>query len=140
MPRSTFGRVQHVCTGHSLTKQSFKDECDINNIMARMQATGVVEHLNRYQGTYGDFTDAPTDYQSAIQAVLDARSMFQTVPAKIRAQFGNDPGAFLSFVQDPSNHAELVNMGLALKKPEAPEPQTAQAPPASSAKPTPTAT
>ena len=42
----------------SMTKQSFADECDINNIMKRYIKDGVVNHLNTYQGNYGDFTGA----------------------------------------------------------------------------------
>ena len=38
----------------SMTKQSFKDECDINKIMAKFQKTGAIEHYAKHAPSYGD--------------------------------------------------------------------------------------
>lgn len=95
----------------SHTVQAFKDECDINKILEGYLKTGMIEHANTVQGRYGDFTSAP-DYQAACQAIIDANDMFNTLPAKIRKQFDNDPAEFLEFAQNPSNEAEMRSMGL----------------------------
>lgn len=113
-------RVQKVFVGSSLAKQAFKKECDINAIMARYEKNGLISHVNRFQGQYGDFTDPP-GYQDALNKVISAQDMFMTLPAKVRARFGNDPGEFLEFVQDPRNSDELVKLGLA-KYPEPEKP------------------
>lgn len=134
-PRMGFERkrVQKNFPAETMAKQSFQAECDVNTIMARYEKTGLIEHVNQHQGNYGDFTQAPGDYQEALDTVIRAQEMFQTIPAKVRARFENDPGLFLDFVQDPKNVDELVEMGLAnappaKQKPEAkPEAQSKEA-------------
>jgi len=96
----------------SMTKQSFANECDINNIMKRYEKDGVLNHLNTFQGNYGDFTGA-VEYHEAMGIVARADQMFMTLPAEIRAKFGNDPGAFVEFATNPKNLDEMVSMGLA---------------------------
>lgn len=119
-------RLPFYCTGPSRTKQANSAECDINNIMTRFEKTGIIDHVNRFPGGYGDYTGAPSDYHEAMDQVVSAQAMFLTLPARVRARFGNDPGAFLDFVADPANEAELVKMGLAKAAPPSPAEQTAQ--------------
>ncbi|AXL14669.1 internal scaffolding protein [Microviridae sp.] len=117
--RTAYGkhdRLQFTPTGVSRTHQSMAPECDINNIMRRFEKTGVLDHLNRYEGSYGDFTAVPSDYHEAINSVMATNEMFLTLPAKIRKRFGNDPGHFLDFVQDPSNQDEMIKLGIAFPK------------------------
>jgi len=95
-----------------MTKQSFKDECDINNIIKKFMKTGLMEHVNRYQGDYSDIC-AFDDYQTSLNQVIEAGEMFSSLPAKIRSRFGNDPAAFLDFVGDPVNAQEMIDLGLA---------------------------
>ena len=68
------------------TQQSMADECDINNIMRQYQETGMLAHVNTYEGEYGDFTDV-VDYQTACNVVLMANEMFSTLPSTVRARF-----------------------------------------------------
>lgn len=120
--------VDIVFTGPSLTKQEFKDECDINVIMKRYEKDGFLAHFNKYQGQYGDFLDAP-EFHEAQNKVLVATEMFMSLPAAIRSRFDNDPGAFLDFVGDPANGKELVELGLARAVDPDPAPPTPPAPP-----------
>lgn len=101
--------------GGGRTKQSFKAECDINNIMARFVRTGVLDFTNRRQAQYGDVTGL--EYQSAMDLVVRAREMFAELPSAVRSRFQNEPGQFLDFVQDPANAEEMVKMGLATARP-----------------------
>lgn len=110
-------RVRFRTVGPSRTHQAAKRECDINKIMERWQKTGVMTHLNKYEGRYGDFADVQ-DYQTSMNQVLEADAMFMSLPAKVRARFGNDPAAFLEFATDPENSDELVKLGLAKPRPE----------------------
>lgn len=110
-------RVRSKVGDHSLAKQAFRDECDINNIMKRFERDGVLAHYNTYQGDYGDFTDCP-EYHDAQNKVLAANEMFLTLPGAIRERFGNDPGRFLGFVADPKNVDEMIALGLAKKREE----------------------
>lgn len=104
-------------------KQEFKDECDINTIMRKYRQTGLFEHVNRYQGSYGDLGE-PCDFQTAQNIIIEAREAFESLPAVMRKRFDNNPHDFLEFVHDPANKAEMIEMGL-MKKPIQP-PQAAQ--------------
>lgn len=105
------------CVGPSLARQDMKDECDINHIMAKYRKTGLVQHVAMHQGQYGEF--AAIDYHEAMNAVVEADEMFQTVPSEIRAKFNNDPGAFLEYVTNAHNEDGMRELGLLpAKKPE----------------------
>jgi len=112
-------RVSIKFKNPSLTKQSFKDECDINNIMKKWQRTGLIDHVNEHKGDYGDLTTYD-DYHASMNAILDARESFETLPSGVRKEFDNDPSKFLKFVHDPKNADAMVEMGLAQKRPVTP--------------------
>lgn len=95
----------------SLTHQSFKDECEIDYILKKYAAGGVLDHIKTTDGQYGDFTNID-DYQSALNRVHAAQESFMALPARIRSRFENDPGKFLSFTMDHSNIYEMADMGL----------------------------
>ena len=102
--------VQIDAGGESRTKQSFKKECDINVIMAKYQKTGAITHFNKHQQNYG-MADGQT-FQDAMNLVCEAQEMFNDLPSSIRSRFGNDPAAFLDFVQNDENADEMARMGL----------------------------
>lgn len=103
-------RVSVSFSEQGRTKQSFKDECDINIIMARYMKTGVVNFVNRFSPQYSDVSSL--DYQDAMLKITQAQSMFRELPSDLRANFNNDPAAFLAFVQDPDNRPQMAEMGL----------------------------
>lgn len=115
---SKYVRKSYIVDGKSLTKQCFKDECDINNIMKKVAKTGLVSHVSRFKGRYGDFIDA-TDYRTAVDKILEAECMFESLPANIRSMFSNDPASFLEFVQNPDNILQMEELGLT--KPKEPD-------------------
>lgn len=109
-------RVPMVPKGESMTHQAFKDEVNINRIMAKFERTKLAEHVNRYQGRYDDFTMVP-DFHTAMNSIVAAEEMFLTLPAKLRKEFGNDVGAFLELagaVEEghPDAIAEFRRFGL----------------------------
>ena len=110
----------------SLTQQAFVDDCNINLIMRRYEQTGLLNHVAKYNGHYGDFT-GPTDYHTAMNMVIAAREMFETLPSGLRKQFANDAGAFLQWANDPENEAQMREMGLLppIPLPDAETPQKA---------------
>lgn len=103
-------RVPAKISGPSKTKQSAKDECDINKIMARFQRTGLIDFVNDNQPQYNDISGL--DYQEAMQIVASARSMFEELPSSMRTRFDNDPQKLLEFLEDPANRQEGVAIGL----------------------------
>lgn len=97
-------------TGESLTQQHFKEECDVINIIKRHDRNGIIEHVQRGQARYGDFSEV-ADYREALDLVRDAQEEFMSVPSDIRKKFDNDPGKFYEFVSNPDNKEELKKMG-----------------------------
>jgi phage internal scaffolding protein len=102
--------AKFVFTSPSRTKQSFRDECDINNILRQFNVTGQLP-VGSVQPQYGDFSGI-TDYQSALNAVMAAQDSFLQLPAKVRAKFDNDPALFVEFASDEANKDEMKALGL----------------------------
>lgn len=101
--------VTFTTTGESRTKQSFKAECDVNNILKNYNKTGVMpENFN--PGEYRDVDGI--DYQESMQMVASANSMFEELPSALRKRFKNDPAQLLSFVHDDANVVEAHKLGL----------------------------
>ena len=96
--------------GESLTQQHFKEECDIINIIKRHDRNGIIEHVQRGQARYGDFSEVK-DYREALDLVQNAQEEFMNIPSDIRKQFDNNPGKFYEFVSNPDNKDELIKMG-----------------------------
>ncbi len=102
----------------SATLQSFKDDADINCIIARYESTGVlVDPTVPVSRTpeFGDFSDMP-DYQTAQNVIVAARNAFDALSSRIRERFGNDPAAYFDFVQSlkegSEDYAEAVRLGI----------------------------
>lgn len=119
--KTAFGKKERVTfetVGPSAAHQEFREECDINNVMKKYERTGILEHRNRFEGSYGNFLDIPSDYHEAMGAVLEAEEMFMSLPSKVRKRFHNDAGAFVDFATNPDNQDELISLGLATKRPD----------------------
>lgn len=118
----------------SRTKQSQAEESEINNIMARYEKTGIIEHVKDYAG-YADMPGG-LDYHTAMQLTIEAQIAFDNLPAKTRKEFDNDPFKFLEFVEDPDNVERMAELGL-INPEEAPleanPPAAAEDPPAAGA-------
>lgn len=95
------------------THQSFKDECCINKLMAKYVRTGELPPQTK-QALYGDFSN-PQDYQTAHNTVVRAQAQFESLDAKVRDRFENNPVKFLEFTSDASNAEEMVKLGLMKK-------------------------
>lgn len=98
----------------TLTKKSMAKECDVNYIVKRWSAQGVLPKVTALEAIYGDVTGL--DYQRALDLVRGAEDAFIGLPAAVRKRFGNDAGAFLTFCDDPKNVDELVTLGLATRR------------------------
>lgn len=92
------------------TKQEFKNECDINIILAQYQHTGEIPNLNERQGQFMDCTGL--DYMEHMNKIVEANSLFSELPSAIRERFQNSPAAFLDFVHDEKNTDEMRKLGL----------------------------
>lgn len=120
------------CGTEGGAKQSMREECDINNIVATYAQTGLLTPVNVRPPMFIDVSGVE-DYRQALDMVIAADKLFMQLPAKTRALFDNDPAVFLDFSADPQNADELRDLGLLPKRAaeEAPEPEPKEEPPAS---------
>lgn len=106
------------CEDISLADQSQADAADINVIVRNFGVTGELPTNTRMPLAL-DFVEA-VDFQSAMNAIVEAERSFAAMPAKVRERFGNDPHRFIQFCDDPENKAEAERLGLV--RPPEPEP------------------
>lgn len=99
--------------GASMTFQHFKDECDINTIVARYP-NGVTPYDDRKGSEiYGDFSDTELfDFRASQEKIIEAENRFNALPSDVRSRFGNNPAKLLDFINDSSNYDEAVKLGL----------------------------
>lgn len=95
----------------SMTDRSFREECDINNIVARCLSTGTMPPDDG-SGVFGDFADLPTDLMSTYDYIERAGERFMDLPSDLRLKFNNDPMTLLQALHDPSNYDLMVEYGL----------------------------
>lgn len=103
----------------SVTKQGDRDMANINKIMERIRRTGVVPYTGKVP-LPSDF-DGVVDYQESLNLLIEGRRAFEALPAKVRKEFDNDPGKFLTFYASESNdakRAEIARLGIAKVLPE----------------------
>lgn len=104
----------------SMTKQSHKDECDINNILTQFKRTGIIQHITQQQPIYTDLPDN-IDYQEALHIQQSASEAFATLPSAVRRYFENNPAKLLQALTDPAMTGTLQELGI-LAKPDDPQP------------------
>lgn len=112
-----------VKTGKGLTKQSHRDETNINYIMAKYNKTGLLTFGSTHQPEYMAIKD--TDFQSAMNTVVRANEMFAELTSTLRKKFNNNPEEFFRYVHDPANLDEMYELGLAVRPPPPPDPAPA---------------
>jgi phage internal scaffolding protein len=104
----------------SMTRQADAEDCDINVMMARYQATGVEPRTNPRAAQWGDFSSV-LGFQDALNVVRQSEADFAALPAAVRDRFGNDPAQMLAFLERSENRAEAERLGLVIPpKPEDP--------------------
>lgn len=101
-----------LCEDETLTQQQFAEEVNINTLVRRFNVTGELP-IDVRRPTFGDFSEV-TDFQTAMNAIAEARESFEAMPAEVRREFNNDPQEFLEFTSDDKNLARMRELGLAV--------------------------
>lgn len=97
--------------GPGVAKQEFKEQTDINTIIAHYKKTGELSHIREELGQYVDMRNIP-DLQAVLTIAADAHSAFEELPSEVRKACGHDVGNFTEFVQDPENLEFCTQHGL----------------------------
>jgi phage internal scaffolding protein len=112
------------CEDETKTDQSFKEECDINTLINRF-GLGMDMPTNFAIPQSGDFTEIVTDYQTAMNLLVEAQEEFMRLPAMVRDRFENNPAELIGFLENPDNAEEALKIGLLTKR-EEPAPMLVQ--------------
>lgn len=110
-PKQPRPRVHPERGTTSRTKQSFREESDVNSIMRKYLSTGMITHLAAKPPQYGDFTNVD-DYLSAMTRVRAAEADFQRLPATVRDYVDNDPAELVRLVNDPVALQAAIDAGI----------------------------
>lgn len=97
------------------TKQSFKEETNINRLLQRAQRSGTLSHLQKYGGMYGEMADF--DMLEAQLRLRRGQEAFDRLPSEIRKEFHQSPTEFFKYVNDPANAERLPELLPDLAKP-----------------------
>ncbi len=100
-----FALIPELVYDDGRTKQAFKDEADIQKIMARADKAGTISHLQKYEGVYADYSDY--DFQSQTMKLSQGQTIFDDLPAEIRREFHQSAQEFFKYVNDPKNIEDL---------------------------------
>lgn len=118
-PKWTGFYVEHApvnsdTDGPSKTRQEFADECDINSIMRRYEATGIISHVDPREPMYLDLAGLEVpDLATALNVLKVAEEGFMSLPANVRREFGDDVHEFVAFAENPANLDKMREWGLA---------------------------
>lgn len=87
------GRIRVVVPkGRVKVKSEFKDQCDINKIVKRMQRTGDYSPLNLERSwRETDISGMPTNFTDACEIVRNISDKFASLSSKDRLKYNNDP-------------------------------------------------
>ena len=98
----------------SRTKSSFKDEVNINSIIARHHRGQPLPVGAAGRPMFGDFSDS-LSYRESMDKLVKTQEQFDSLPSNIRNKFNNDPGALIDYVLNLDlKDEEAVNEALKL--------------------------
>ena len=112
LPHRPSPKVDPIIFGESLTEQSHKKSCDINNIITAATANPMLlVDPAPDRKVFRDFSSGD-DYLELQNKLCEAISMFYDLPAELRDHFEHDPSKVIDFVSDPDNAMEAHQIGL----------------------------
>lgn len=92
------------------TEQSHKEFADISYILNQhIKQTGSLPQL--MPGQFQDLTSLP-DYQTCLNTVLQIDDLFDSLPVKVKEEFGQDPVRFTRSLSDPMQRDRLIELGV----------------------------
>lgn len=108
MKKDSRKRVQLHFKNPSKTKQSFKQECDINHIINRFSKTGQIPLTNPLEKQYGFAPE--TDLKKSLDLIHELRHEFENLDPEIKSEFNNNSHEYAAFLdayeQSPESFLE----------------------------------
>lgn len=99
----------------SCTLQEFKDESDINNLVARYRQTGAfydalaARNLGAQPRVpiFEDVSEIP-DFAAAQEIINRGKEAFAALPPSVKGAFSNSPDLFLAFMTENAKNPEML--------------------------------
>lgn len=99
----------------SCTLQEFKDESDINNLVARYKQTGAFYDILAARNlgvrpripVFEDVSEIP-DFAAAQDVINQGKEAFEALPPSIKSTFSNSPELFLAFMTENKNNPDVL--------------------------------
>ncbi len=113
---------QTVNDGPSQTVQSDAAQADINNILRKYEAVGIVDNLNMAEAAFRDISEF-TDFADAMRHAEMAESEFLKLPSKVREIFHHDVAEWLDTAHDEEKRDALVAAGIIEAEPVVASPE-----------------
>lgn len=92
---------------------------DINNILARFNRTGIIDHVQKNEPYYGEFGEF--DFHHNQNMITKITESFMELPAKTRREFDDDPANFAEFISQQKNVDDMKDGIIGNEEPEIPE-------------------
>lgn len=112
------------CKDKSMTQQSYKHQASIQNIVNKYLKTGLVTG-HQTPPLPEEFVNI-TDFHTAMNMVKRGEESFNSLPAHLRSEYGNDVGRFMAALSDPTQKQKLTDLGVFAASQEATEPPPVQ--------------
>ncbi len=94
-------------SGDTLTQQHFKDSCDVNNIVAAYQNTGIDPYADRITNQKFGYASSQS-FEEALRATAEVNSAFADLPSAERSRFSNSPAQWLDHITTPEETTEEI--------------------------------
>lgn len=105
-------------SSQSVTRQEFKNECEMNEILKRFRVTGLLTDPSKpstRRPMWGDFSAIPDPIERA-NILVAAQDAWLGLPKALLDRF-ESPQDLINFVSDEKNRAEAEKLGLVQAKP-----------------------
>lgn len=107
--------LQSLDVGIQAAQQHFRDQVNINNIIAKYDKKDVAKRMAQFAAGYDveRISHVPRgDFAEIRGRVAELEQRWELVPSSIRKRFQNDVSGFLKHIDDPKNVEDLYVWGL----------------------------
>lgn len=108
-PYTPFEKPTIDASKDGLTKQSFKDDCDMNIIVRKYQQSGFVDHINRQNPNFGIAPNS--DFYQTQLAIANVKSLYENLSDVSRGRFASVSDLMEALI-DPARITELTDLGI----------------------------
>lgn len=105
-------KVALKCKDETRTKQSYKKQQDIKEIIKKYGATGLLNKNIMANDPKFDDVSEISSYAEASQIIAKAGQAFDQLPNEIREKFNYNPANLLDYLNKSENKEEAIAMGL----------------------------